>query len=709
MEEIKKHINDTNASYRDINAGDAKNTDLFLDNEHFDFFKDCGDRITVRFHKTNLTQAILFISSILPRKFDQSAAHTIIDYSDEFVFNQLAILNKLFENGETFTQVWNARKDVPQKNGKIDNRFYFNGLLQEIQYRDSTGSIRKTKFTVRNYLAGGFSDLIIRKSENGIFDIFIENVTKSPYNDGKEEGLEETNNSIKTLTKKPLLQIYYGAPGTGKSHEIKAMTRGKKVIRTTFHPDSDYSTFVGAYKPTSRQVVLRDLSGHPVSEDGKLVMEDKIFYEFVPQAFLQAYTLAWKAFSATLADEMVEDVYLVIEEINRGNCAQVFGDLFQLLDRNNAGFSDYPIKADNDMKKQLVKAFADIHFPQKDAINYLYDSEDVVAQVLAGEVLLLPNNLFIWATMNTSDQSLFPIDSAFKRRWDWKYLPISNANKNWRIEANGNFYDWWQFLQSINERIGSTTNSEDKKLGYFFCKAQNGIITAETFVGKVVFYLWNDVFKDYGFDDDIFKNTDGTTLSFDKFYTAKSIDETTVEQFLMNLELQPVDSLEDEEYNGQKETEEEQADDFSKFNITQKKRYDFWNAFFNHAQTNEEFSKHFGGTKTPTKDHWKNFFLSGKDYHFVINQFRKKGCLQIEVYFDKTTETFHKFVAHKEEIENNMGTKYEWNELPEKKASRIIETKENVDYDNENEWLNYFDFCIERLLRMREVFPKYEE
>ena len=117
--------------------------------------------------------------------------------------------------------------------------------------------------------------------------------------------------------------------------------------------------------------------------------------------------------------------------------------------------------------------------------------------VLTGKELKLPKNLHIWATMNTSDQSLFPIDSAFKRRWDWQYMPIANGNKGWKIEAAGNYYDWWQFLEKINEQIGNTTNSEDKKLGYYFCKSKDGIIKAETFVGKVIFYLWNDVFKDF--------------------------------------------------------------------------------------------------------------------------------------------------------------------------------------------------------------------
>lgn len=341
-----------------------------------------------------------------------------------------------------------------------------------------------------------------------------------------------------------LQQIFYGAPGIGKSHTINEETKDEDVIRTTFHPDTDYSTFVGAYKPTTKEVDLRDLSGHKVVENGEVVKEDRIVYEFVAQSFLQAYVSAWKKYADANEGEPQKQ-FLVIEEINRGNCAQIFGDLFQLLDRNDYGFSDYPIKADADMKRQLQKAFAGLLIAQKDKINAMYEGKDIVSQVLNGDILLLPNNLYIWATMNTSDQSLFPIDSAFKRRWDWTYMPISDAEKNWIIEVDGNNYDWWQFLEKINEKIGSTTNSEDKKLGYFFCKAQDGVISAKTFVGKVIFYLWNDVFKDYEFGDAIFNDEDGSKLSFDKFYTSEGtkyeIVEEKVELFLKNLGIAPLD------------------------------------------------------------------------------------------------------------------------------------------------------------------------
>ena len=335
-------------------------------------------------------------------------------------------------------------------------------------------------------------------------------------------------------------QIYYGAPGTGKSFEINRLTKDKEVIRTTFHPDSDYSTFVGAYKPTSIEIPIRDVTGKIIVENGKQVTENRIVYEFVEQAFLQAYSNAWKAYAETPDGEKAKEQYLVIEEINRGNCAQIFGDLFQLLDRNRYGFSDYPITADKDMKKQLAKAFKDLSIADADRINGIYD-KDIVSKVLNGDVLLLPDNLYIWATMNTSDQSLFPIDSAFKRRWDWTYMKIKNhPEENYKIKLSDKEYDWWEFIQRINEIIASMTSSADKQLGYFFCKAAgDGTISPETFVSKVIFYLWNDVFKDYGFEDASlfrYKNDkdEMKDLTFPDFYdeAGEKVNETRLKDFL---------------------------------------------------------------------------------------------------------------------------------------------------------------------------------
>lgn len=364
------------------------------------------------------------------------------------------------------------------------------------------------------------------------------------------EGTSASSHAPKKTSesKFPLQQIFYGAPGTGKSHAINELTAGKDVIRTTFHPDTDYSTFVGAYKPTTKSVPVMTVIGTnavPVNyKNGKEMMEDKIVYEYVSQAFLQAYVAAWRKYCDVQEGEEPMDEFLVIEEINRGNCAQIFGDLFQLLDRGDEGFSEYPIKADSDMKKLLEKEFKGLEIKNKEGINALFKGgKDIVAEVLAGDVLLLPNNLYIWATMNTSDQSLFPIDSAFKRRWDWNYVPISDAGKKWMIEVNGVQYDWWKFLEAINDKVYHATYSEDKKMGYFFCKANDGVISAEKFVSKVIFYLWNDVFKDSEFEGDTFKDEDGEKLSFDKFYSVESnpikVDEKKIVKFLSNLGLTP--------------------------------------------------------------------------------------------------------------------------------------------------------------------------
>lgn len=387
--------------------------------------------------------------------------------------------------------------------------------------------------------------------------------------DPKNELVRKGNPAESSRTENHLLkttglqQIYYGAPGTGKSKTIKDLTFGESVIRTTFHPDSDYASFVGTYKPITEEVTLRDCYGKKVIEEetNEVVKEERIAYKFIPQAFLEAYVEAWKKLGSS------KKQFLIIEEINRGNCAQIFGDLFQLLDRNEYGFSDYPIVADKDMQKYLEKEFAGWEITNKDEINQLYGEANMVNLIMKGERLVLPSNLYIWATTNTSDQSLFPIDSAFKRRWDWKYVPIregrdkeTNAPLNWYINTGDKQYKWWSFISKVNELIGSLTNSEDKKLGYFFCKAKDGEIDADLFVSKVIFYLWNDVFKDYGFDDKDFQDEEGKILSFDRFYEDKNgktnVDIAIVKQFLENLGVDEFISDEGEEYINANEDEE---------------------------------------------------------------------------------------------------------------------------------------------------------
>lgn len=263
----------------------------------------------------------------------------------------------------------------------------------------------------------------------------------------------------------PLQKIYFGTPGGGKSNKVKCFVEDVKgarerSFRTTFHPDTDYSSFVGSYKP--------------------VMVKNSIEYRFIPQVFTEAYVAAWNNES--------EDYYIIIEEINRGNCAQIFGDLFQLLDRDkNTGYSEYPIVADLDL----------CHYLQG---KRMVNDEEVDVLVGKGKngikngKLCLPPNLSILATMNTSDQSLFPMDSAFKRRWDWEYVPSTiNEEDNFDIIIDDKIYKWHTFRDKVNEQIFNTTDSEDKLLGSYFIKDN---IDAEQFKSKIMFYLWSEICKE---------------------------------------------------------------------------------------------------------------------------------------------------------------------------------------------------------------------
>lgn len=399
------------------------------------------------------------------------------------------------------------KSEIIEKNQKQTRAFYIvdkgKKMLQINTIPDSQMSvpIDQIKSFSQTIL---FDEFGMRKMSDLIDSIIDTSVSSKPK--------EAINDSF------PLQQIFYGAPGTGKSHKVKEVTDTlpkSDVFRTTFHPDSDYSTFVGCYKPKMVKAPIRDSSGHEIisaCEDEK----KRIAYEYEPQAFLKAYVRAY---------ETNEPVFLVIEEINRGNCAQIFGDMFQLLDRNEDGESDYAIKPETAIQEFLNEKLEDC----------------VIADeaIKSGEEMRLPANLHIWATMNTSDQSLFPIDSAFKRRWEWKYVPIDTRKEEWRIVVNGHQYKWSRFLEIMNEKIFGKTQSEDKQLGFYFCKAKNNVITAENFVGKALFFIYNDVYKDYGFDDDFF-NDNNEKISFPKYFNSTgSINEAKVEKFLNNLGMEP--------------------------------------------------------------------------------------------------------------------------------------------------------------------------
>lgn len=400
-----------------------------------------------------------------------------------------------------------------------------------------------------------------------------------PHNPGELIEIKDTSvlakmSFVKTgLTNVSLQQIFYGAPGTGKSHEIKKNTKGKSVIRTTFHPDSDYSTFVGCYKPFVGTGRVYGAQG-PLTENGKPIEEPKITYRYVMQAFLKAYLGAWKKY-ADRNDEICEPQFLVIEEINRGNCAQIFGDLFQLLDRDENGFSEYPIEADTDLQLEIERAFKEekeyklINDIDVEGVveNYTSNYDSTLSEdVQHGRVLLLPKNLYIWATMNTSDQSLFPIDSAFKRRWDWEYMPIGYKNDNWTIEIGEKKYKWVDFQHKINEKIYDVDNSEDKQLGDYFVNADRtgNKISAETILNKILFYLWNDVCKDD--PDQIFKWVDDgdnkeKSIKFSEFFCGEDERNRKLQGFMAFLKVIAIGESQARTSEPSQSTEEAETND----------------------------------------------------------------------------------------------------------------------------------------------------
>ena len=430
------------------------------------------------------------------------------------------------------------RKETPYvANYKGDSRVVtlIQNNLNLIQFTATTVSIKPEFADYFGYFFNGAYTSFVNMMKFVVFDVqMYQTILTNPiglavnFLDTSAKidiGVKRINLENKKSESYSLQQIHYGAPGTGKSHIVKIHTEGESVVRTTFHPDSDYSTFVGCYKPTTKEIEMRDVTGKVIVEHGQPVTENRIIYQFVEQAFLQAYIKSWKFYAEAEDGAAPKKQFLIIEEINRGNCAQIFGDLFQLLDRNDSGFSEYFIHADKDMQKHISNAFKDclIKESHKDTINSLYPKDDdVVAKVLSGEILLLPNNLYIWATMNTSDQSLFPIDSAFKRRWDWEYEPIKYQNINWVIDIEGSKYLWTSFQREINKRIFDATNSEDKMLGDYFVNPTDGVITEKILLNKILFYLWNDVCKDG--EGDIFKTADNEEVTFSNLHSDGSKD-----------------------------------------------------------------------------------------------------------------------------------------------------------------------------------------
>lgn len=263
--------------------------------------------------------------------------------------------------------------------------------------------------------------------------------------------------------------IYYGAPGTGKSHtidtEVVNGVRNDYVFRVTFYPDFSYSDFVGQLLPVVR---------HDPATD-----EDTITYEFTKGMFTKALEKAY--------EDTSKDVYLIIEEMSRGDCAAIFGDIFQLLDREkegvNAGYSKYFIN--NEMISK------DIH-------------------ALEGNQVKLPPKFHILGTVNTSDQNVFVMDTAFKRRFEWEYVStdpveedghyINNPTVSYVKGTDVREIEWQALYQKLNLFIADNKYlglGEDKQIGPFFIEfdSEETEDVKRKIKNKLLQYLWEDVHK----------------------------------------------------------------------------------------------------------------------------------------------------------------------------------------------------------------------
>ena len=271
-------------------------------------------------------------------------------------------------------------------------------------------------------------------------------------------------------------RILFGAPGTGKSFTLNhekdvLLAEGGEYERVTFHPDYSYANFVGTYKP----IPCKD-------SDGK----DAITYSYVPGPFMRTYV---KALQNSRTDAP-KPFLLVIEEINRANVAAVFGDVFQLLDRGDDEVSEYPIQASEDIKKYLA--------------GELGGNPDDYSEIR------IPDNMFIWATMNSADQGVFPMDTAFKRRWDFTYLGIDDSEAGIVgkkvVLGQGDYrriVEWNALRKAINNELLTYKVNEDKLMGPYFISKKNlpegemidPAVFTRIFKNKVIMYLFDDAAK----------------------------------------------------------------------------------------------------------------------------------------------------------------------------------------------------------------------
>lgn len=349
---------------------------------------------------------------------------------------------------------------------------YIINFLTDYSWWDGSKTIDRTDYFVSpilnmlgviNVSHSYLADIVYAYAKNDKLRLLAVQLSESNM---KDETLVDVPETVKTGG---INKIVYGAPGTGKSFSVNKAYN--KITRVVFHAEYSYYDFVGSYKPVpvyrKTESVLLDSDNNEATD---IVGEPLIDYRFVPGPFISALVDAFLN-----PNEMHT---LIIEELNRGNAASIFGEMFQLLDREKSGKSEYPIKVNKDLKLYL-------------------QSIEGLRTFFSDGVITMPENLNIVATMNSADQGVFVLDSAFKRRWTYEYVRISDENiphGDITFEYNLSFVKWRHFVKAINERLLELSVEEDRLIGPFFIKPDE-IENVKNITSKLFLYLWDDVLR----------------------------------------------------------------------------------------------------------------------------------------------------------------------------------------------------------------------
>lgn len=421
---------------------------------------------------SDLLEEDIFVSQEKDYEIEQSEIMSL--ENREFIYKCLDIMKQ----NNLFTEYTLDVLTDKEQCAKLFNHNVLGGILKKMDSGTDENEQRKDENEYLRY----YSD----KYEIGSKDYFV----SSQWDPNRERSRVPFVNWIKSLMQKIRFntgyqsefscnRIIFGAPGTGKSYTLNRQKDellkldSSNYERVTFYPNYSYANFVGTYKPVSS----KDLEG-----------KDVIKYEYVPGPFMRVYV---KALENSKHKENIKPFLLLIEEINRANVAAVFGEVFQLLDRNDNNVSEYTIQATEDVKNYLAK--------------------ELKCSVADVAEIRIPDNMFIWATMNSADQGVFPMDTAFKRRWDFEYIGIDEEEAE--VEKyiipiadseHRRYVKWNDLRKGINSILSSDDCkvNEDKLLGPFFisknmlehaCENEDGFVKA--FESKVIMYLFEDAMK----------------------------------------------------------------------------------------------------------------------------------------------------------------------------------------------------------------------